>query len=56
MRAPDPTALPHLMRGVIIFGIADQQIGWARFYLEPVEDGAGGVDAAVGRRGAPGRP
>ena len=52
MRGTRPDGLPHLMRGVIIFGIADEQIGWARFYLEPVEEGAGGVDAAVGR----GRP
>lgn len=49
MRGTRPDGLPHLMRGVIIFGIADQQIAWARFYLEPVEEASGGVDAAVGR-------
>lgn len=33
----------HLMRGVIIFGVGDEAISWARFYLEPVEEG--GEDA-----------
>jgi len=40
---------PHLMRGVIIFGVEDEAIAWARFYLEPVDAGDGGVDAAVGK-------
>jgi SnoaL-like polyketide cyclase. len=31
---------PHLMRGVIIFGVEDDAIAWARFYLEPVQQGA----------------
>jgi hypothetical protein len=38
---------PHVMRGVIIFGVQDDAIAWARFYLEPVEEGGGGVDHAV---------
>jgi ketosteroid isomerase-like protein len=38
---------PHLMRGVIIFGVADGVIAWARFYLEPVQTDAGTVDQAV---------
>jgi ketosteroid isomerase-like protein len=38
---------PQLLRGVIIFGLAGPQAAWARFYLEPVEPGEGGVDAAV---------
>jgi hypothetical protein len=38
---------PHLMRGVIIFGIEDDAIAWARFYLEPVQEGGGDVDHAV---------
>jgi ketosteroid isomerase-like protein len=38
---------PHLMRGVILFGVADGRAAWARFYLEPVQDGGGDVDAAV---------
>jgi len=37
----------HLMRGVVIFGIRDDQAQWARFYLEPVDTAGSGVDAAV---------
>src|SRR5215213_6183432 len=37
----------HLMRGVIIFGVADGRAAWARFYLEPADPREGGVDAAV---------
>jgi ketosteroid isomerase-like protein len=37
----------HLMRGVIIFGVTSGRASWARFYLEPVQDGGGDVDAAV---------
>lgn len=40
---------PFLMRGVVIFFITDGLISSARFYLEPVEDVSGGVDAAVSR-------
>ena len=35
------------MRGVIVFGVADRRAAWARFYLEPVDTGEGGVDAAI---------
>ena len=45
---------PHLMRGVIIFGVADGLATWARFYLEPVQDQAGTVDEAVRRQTQPG--
>ena len=38
---------PHLMRGVVIFGVYAAQITWARFYLEPVDAVGGDVDAAV---------
>lgn len=38
---------PHLMRGVMIFTVADDRITAARFYLEPVETSCGNVDAAV---------
>lgn len=44
----------HLMRGVIIFRVVRGRIGAARFYLEPVDEGAGGVDAAIARATAPG--
>jgi ketosteroid isomerase-like protein len=37
----------HLMRGVVIFGVDQGQATWARFYLEPVHEADGGVDAAV---------
>jgi ketosteroid isomerase-like protein len=37
------------MRGVIINGIRDDQIGWARLYLELVEEGGSGIAAAVDR-------
>lgn len=39
----------HLMRGVIIFGVADERASWARFYLEPVDPGAEGPAVAVER-------
>jgi hypothetical protein len=35
------------MRGVIIFGVEHDLIAWARFYLEPVQEGGGDVDHAV---------
>jgi ketosteroid isomerase-like protein len=38
---------PHLMRGVIIFGVKAGRAGWARFYLEPVTTGGGDADHAV---------
>jgi ketosteroid isomerase-like protein len=37
----------HLMRGVIIFVIADGRATSARFYLEPVDGSGTGVDDAV---------
>ena len=33
------------MRGVVIFGIDAGVAAWARFYLEPVEDGGDDADA-----------
>ncbi|MEY2458822.1 MAG: hypothetical protein QOG30_652, partial [Acidimicrobiaceae bacterium] len=47
MRGTRPDGQPHLMRGVIIFGVQDERAAWARFYLEPVDTGEGGVDAAI---------
>jgi ketosteroid isomerase-like protein len=49
MRGTRLDGTSHLMRGVIIFGIDAGRFRWARFYLEPVDAGDGGVDAAVGR-------
>lgn len=44
---PDGAAL--LMRGVVMFVIGADTIRSARFYLEPVEDGSGDVDAHTRR-------
>jgi len=33
----------------MIFGVPEELASWARFYLEPVDPGDGGVDAAVGQ-------
>jgi ketosteroid isomerase-like protein len=44
----------HLMRGVVIFGVADGLAAWARFYLEPVQADVGTVDHAVRRQVMPG--
>ena len=49
MRGTRPDGADHLMRGVVIFGIEDGHAKWARFYLEPVDAGEGGVAAAIGR-------
>jgi limonene-1,2-epoxide hydrolase len=46
---------PHLMRGVVIFGVSDGLASWARFYLEPVQAHAGNVDHAVRRQVTSGR-
>lgn len=43
-----PDGLAQAMRGVMIFGVESGQFAWCRFYLEPVDAGEGGVDAAVG--------
>lgn len=56
MRGTGPDGQPQMMRGVIIFGIRDGKADWARFYLEPVDGGEGGVDAAVGTFTESGRP
>jgi ketosteroid isomerase-like protein len=46
-RGTRPDGSPHLMRGVVIFGVETGLIDWARFYLEPVEHGGGGIKQAV---------
>jgi ketosteroid isomerase-like protein len=35
------------MAGVIVFGVRDGQIAWARLYVEPVEAAGASIDAAV---------
>jgi len=34
-------------RGVTIFGVQEDQITWARLYLEPVQEAGAGIDGAV---------
>src|SRR6476646_9418528 len=41
--------VPHVMRGVIIFGVADGRASWARFYLEPVDADDASATAGVER-------
>ncbi len=55
-RGTRPDGTPHLIRGVVIFGIEDGLLAWARFYLEPVQQDAGTVDQAVRRQVMPGGP
>jgi ketosteroid isomerase-like protein len=38
-----------LMRGVSIFGVSQGRLAWVRFYLEPVEEDSGDVDAHTHR-------
>jgi ketosteroid isomerase-like protein len=38
-----------LMRGVSIFGVAEGRLAWVRFYLEPVEETSGDVNAFARR-------
>jgi ketosteroid isomerase-like protein len=40
---------PFAMRGVVIFGVGGGLIASARFYLEPVEEASGDVDAHTAR-------
>ncbi|HEY8655123.1 MAG TPA: nuclear transport factor 2 family protein [Candidatus Limnocylindria bacterium] len=50
MRGTRRDGAPHLMRGVSIFGVQDDRFTSVRFYLEPVEQGGAGIDAAVGQQ------
>lgn len=44
----------HQMAGVVLFGINEGLFSWARFYLEPVQAGGPGPDAAVRQHVRPG--
>lgn len=35
------------MSGVVVLGVEDDLIAWARLYMEPVEQGGGDIEAAV---------
>ena len=47
MRGTRRDGTAHLMRGCIVFGVADAVISWARFYLEPVDENGATVDQAI---------
>ncbi len=47
MTGTRPDGSLHHMRGVIVFEVADAMVSRARFYLEPVDEHSGDVDAAV---------
>ncbi len=49
MRGTRGDGQPHLMRGVVIFGVTEAVITDARFYLEPVEGGGDGVNETIAR-------
>ena len=42
---PDGSALE--MAGVLVGGVRDGRLSWARLYVEPVEQAGAGIDAAV---------
>lgn len=47
MRGTRRDGKPHWSRGVIVFGVSDDAIRWARFYLEPVDESDATVDDAI---------
>src|SRR4051812_8908073 len=53
MRGTRRDGAPHLMRGVIIFGVHGGRAAWARFYLEIATDTGEDVNEAVQRAVAP---
>ncbi len=50
MRGTRTDGTRHLFRGVIIFGVRQGRFEWVRFYVEPVDEGAAGVDQALRRQ------
>jgi ketosteroid isomerase-like protein len=42
-----PDGTPLDMAGVIVCGVSDGRLAWARLYVEPVEEGGAGINAAV---------
>jgi hypothetical protein len=49
-RGTRPDGSPHVMRGVVIFGVVDGLADWARFFLEPLDEDSAGIDTAVRRQ------
>jgi len=46
-RGTQPDGTPLDMAGVIVCGVRHGRVAWARLYVEPVEEGGAGIDAAV---------
>ena len=38
---------PFDWRGVTLFGVKNDKLAWARLYMEPLDSGGAGIDAAV---------
>jgi ketosteroid isomerase-like protein len=49
MRGSRSDGTRHHLRGVVIFGVEEDVATWARFYLEPVEEGGADADEAIRR-------
>jgi ketosteroid isomerase-like protein len=47
MRGSRRDGQPHLSRGVIVFGVIENAILWARFYVEPVDESNATADDAI---------
>jgi ketosteroid isomerase-like protein len=50
MRGTRRDGKSHWMRGVIVFGVSDDAIRWARFYLEPVDESDATADDVIRRQ------
>src|SRR5215212_3824386 len=48
-RGTQADGTPLDMAGVIVCGVRDGRLRWARLYVEPVEQAGAGIDAAVRR-------
>jgi ketosteroid isomerase-like protein len=46
-RGSQSDGTPLDMAGVIVAGVGEGRLRWARLYVEPVEQGSAGIDAAV---------
>ena len=42
-----PDGVRQFLRGVTIQGVRHDRIAWVRMYMEPVQEGGAGSDAAV---------
>ncbi len=46
-RGTRPDGVRQMMRGVTVQGVQRDRIAWVRMYMEPVQEGGAGSDAAV---------